>query len=60
MWAGRMGLDDDLACPVGEFVIDGFMRVGLFRADAFIDGVPSLRMLVEHLVKDFDTWLHAI
>jgi len=44
----------------GNFVIDGFMRVGLFRADAFIDGVPSLRMLVEHLVKDFDTWLHAI
>ncbi|KAG8216343.1 hypothetical protein J3R82DRAFT_6420 [Butyriboletus roseoflavus] len=41
-------------------IIDGFVRAGLFRAGSFIDGVPPLRMLVERLVVDFDTWLHAV
>jgi hypothetical protein len=44
----------------GNLLIDGFMRAGLFRADAFTDGVPSLRGLVERLVMDFDTWLHTV
>ncbi|KAG8212916.1 hypothetical protein J3R82DRAFT_11271 [Butyriboletus roseoflavus] len=44
----------------GNVIIDGFVRVGLFRARSFIDDVPPLRTLVERLVMDFDTWLHAI
>lgn len=45
----------------GNVIIDGFVRAGLFRSGAvLIDGVPLLRMLVERLVTDFDTWLHAV
>jgi len=44
----------------GNVIVDGFVRAGLFRANAFIDGVPPLRALVERLVMNFDTWLHAM
>ncbi|KAF8546165.1 hypothetical protein OG21DRAFT_1451187 [Imleria badia] len=44
----------------GNFLIDGFVRAGLFRSGALIDGVPPVRKLVERLVMDFDTWLHAV
>lgn len=44
----------------GNVIVDGFVRVGLFRTDSFIDGVPPLRTLVERLVMNFDTWLHVV
>ena len=44
----------------GNVIMDGFVRAGSFRTDTFIDGVPSLRGLVERLVMDFDTWLRAV
>ena len=44
----------------GSVIIDGFVRVGLFRGDAFIDGIPPLRWLVERLVMGFDAWLHMV
>ena len=43
----------------GNWIIDGFVRAGLFRWGKFIYVVPPLRTLVERLVTDLDTWLHA-
>jgi hypothetical protein len=44
----------------GNFIMDGFVRAGLFRFGAFIYVMPPMRTLVEHLVMDFDTWLHVV
>lgn len=45
---------------LGNVIIDGFVSAGLFRCCTFIDDMPSLRASVEHLVIDFDTWLHTV
>ena len=44
----------------GNFIIDGFARAALFKLGVLVDVVPPLRRLVECLVMNFDTWLHAV
>jgi hypothetical protein len=55
-----VGLDDGLDSSVGNVIIDGYMRAGLFGFPTPIDLVPPVRMLVEYLVTEFDNLLHAI
>ena len=45
---------------LGNVIMDGFVRAGMFRSGALIYVVPSLRTFVERLVIDFDTWLYAL
>ncbi|KAF8552907.1 hypothetical protein OG21DRAFT_1498073 [Imleria badia] len=44
----------------GNVIIDGYMRAGKFGFPTWVDLVPPLRTLVEYLVTEFDTLLHAI
>lgn len=44
----------------GNVIIEGYTRAGLFRSLTFIDSVTPVRVLVEYLVTEFDSLLHAI
>ena len=44
----------------GNVIADGYTRTGGFGLATPIDFVLPVRMLVEYLVTEFDSWLHAI
>ena len=44
----------------GNVMIEGFARAGMFGCSDFIDNSFPVRISVEHLVVDFDAWLHTI
>ncbi|KAF8126004.1 hypothetical protein EV363DRAFT_1349496 [Boletus edulis] len=44
----------------GNWIMDGFVRAGLFRSSAWVDVVSILPTWVERTVMGLDTWLHAV
>ena len=44
----------------GNVMVDGFARAGMFASSSAVDSQLPLHALVEKLVINFDTWLHAI
>ena len=45
---------------LGNLIIDGFARAGMFGRLNFIESVVPRRDVVERLVARFDSWLHAM
>ncbi|KAF8552008.1 hypothetical protein OG21DRAFT_1444205 [Imleria badia] len=44
----------------GNVIVEGFARAGMFGCARFVDSALPVRISVEHLVIDFEVWLHAI
>ena len=44
----------------GNVMVEGFARAGMFGSASFVDSSLPVRISVEHLVVDFDAWLHTI
>ena len=45
---------------LGNLIVDGFARAGMFGRSNFTESVVPRREVVERLVERFDSWLHAI
>jgi hypothetical protein len=44
----------------GNVIVEGFARAGMFGCASIVDSSFPVRISVEHLVVDFDAWLHTI
>ena len=44
----------------GSVLTEGFARAGLFGCASYVDSMLPVRISVEHLVMEFDLWLHTI